>query len=187
MSTTQQPQQRLTTTTTKTQSQQPQQRPTITQTTLIAPPQRTSVLTQPPRAITTQPRASLITPAPAPITRLSTRISQAAQRPSQVIGIRQGAQRFVEERFVGERVVGVTENRLEARVVSTAVPQLNRTVKQIETFEEEPVIKEKIIEKPIEVVKEKKSELRNSLMFLTMLSSKDRLKKLSRRKSTLKE
>ena len=38
-----------------------------------------------------------------------------------------------------------------------------------------------------QLLKKKKSELRNSLMFLTMLSSKDRLKKLSRRKSTLKE
>jgi hypothetical protein len=40
-------------------------------------------------------------------------------RTSHVIGVKEGESRFIEERYVGERVVNITENRLQDRVVTT--------------------------------------------------------------------
>ena len=76
--------------------------------------------------------------------------------PSQVVGTREGQQRFVEERVTGSRVIGVTEQRLQERVIASQIPQPKTYVKQTEIIEEEPVIKEVIVEKPVEVIVEKK-------------------------------
>lgn len=64
--------------------------------------------------------------------------------------------RFTQERWVGERVVGVHERALEERIVSQTIPELRTHVNQVETFEDEPVIQERVIEKPVEVIKEKR-------------------------------
>jgi hypothetical protein len=61
-------------------------------------------------------------------------------RASQVIGIKEGQSRFLEERYVGERVVNVTTHALEERIISTAKPQMKSYVHEVETYEEEPVI-----------------------------------------------
>jgi len=82
--------------------------------------------------------------------------STSAERRARVVDIRQGGSKFVEERFVGERVVNVTEREMEQRVVSAQAPQMHTYVNEVELWDEEPVIKENIVEKPVEVIVEKK-------------------------------
>jgi hypothetical protein len=77
-------------------------------------------------------------------------------RNSHVIGVKQGESKFIEERYVGERVVNITENRLEERIISSQRPQARRSVKAVETWEDEPIIEEVVVEKEIEVIVEKK-------------------------------
>jgi hypothetical protein len=77
-------------------------------------------------------------------------------RNSHVIGVKEGETKFIEERYVGERVVNVYENRLEERVIQTKRPEARRSVKAVETWEDEPIIQERIVEKEVEVIVEKR-------------------------------
>lgn len=100
----------------------------------------------PPQRISSRPQTALQSRIGAP----SVRVSQTSQI------FPTGNSRFTQERFVGERIVGVHQHALEARVVSHQIPELRTHVNQVETFEDEPVIKENIIEKPVEVIREQK-------------------------------
>ena len=113
-----------------------------------------------PRSTTTTiPRISVVAPT---VVNQVTNVQQVRPSTTAYLGqgrlseIRDHGTKFIEERYVGERVVNITENRLEERVIQTAVPQLNRIVKQVETFEDEPIIQEKIVEKQVEIIVEKK-------------------------------
>jgi hypothetical protein len=75
---------------------------------------------------------------------------------SHVIETREGPSRFVEERYVGERVVNISERAMEQRLIHADRPQLHTYVNEVELWDEEPVVKENIVEKPVEVVVEKK-------------------------------
>jgi hypothetical protein len=55
---------------------------------------------------------------------------------------------------VGERITNITTNALEQRVISGKKPEMRRSVKAIETYEDDPIIQERIIEKEIEVIVE---------------------------------
>jgi hypothetical protein len=77
-------------------------------------------------------------------------------RTSQVIETREGPSRFVEERYIGERVTNVTERAMEHRLVHAERPQLHTYVNEVELWDEEPIVKENIIEKSVEVLVEKK-------------------------------
>lgn len=77
-------------------------------------------------------------------------------RASQVIGIKEGQSRFLEERYVGERVVNVTTKALEEKIVSTTKPEMKSYIHEVETYEDEPVIQEKVVEKKVEIIVEKK-------------------------------
>lgn len=61
-------------------------------------------------------------------------------RQSHVIEVKEGETRFLEERYVGERVVNVTTHALEERIISTAKPELHTRVTEVETWEDEPVV-----------------------------------------------
>jgi hypothetical protein len=77
-------------------------------------------------------------------------------RNSHVIDVKEGASKFIEERYIGERVVNITENRLEERIISSNRPEARRSVKAVETWEDEPIIQEVIVEKEVEVIVEKR-------------------------------
>ena len=79
---------------------------------------------------------------------------------SHIIAERLGEKKFVEERYVGERVIGVSERALEERIISTNKPEMKSYVREIEAIEEEPIIKERIVEKPVEVIVEKKVQVK---------------------------
>lgn len=89
---------------------------------------------------------------------LAPRLSTSSRniRGSTLIGVKEGQSRFIEERYVGERITNVTHRHLEERIVSTAKPELKSYVHEIETYEEEPEIRERIVEKEVEVLVEKK-------------------------------
>lgn len=69
---------------------------------------------------------------------------------------REGPSRFVEERYIGERVVNVSERAMEQRVIHGERPHLHTYVNEVELWDEEPIVKENIVEKPVEVLVEKK-------------------------------
>lgn len=77
-------------------------------------------------------------------------------RNSHVIGVKEGESRFIEERYIGERVVNITETRGEDRIISSKRPEARRSVKAVETWEDEPIIQEVYVEKQVEVIVEKK-------------------------------
>jgi hypothetical protein len=77
-------------------------------------------------------------------------------RSSQVIETREGPSRFVEERYVGERVTNVTERAMEHRLVHAERPHLHTYVNEVELWDEEPIVKENFVEKAVEVIVEKK-------------------------------
>ena len=77
-------------------------------------------------------------------------------RNSHVIGVKEGQSKFIEERYVGERVVNVTTHALEERIISSKRPEARRSVRAVETWEDEPIIQERIVEKEVEVIVEKK-------------------------------
>lgn len=77
-------------------------------------------------------------------------------RASHVIGFKEGQSRFLEERYVGERVVNVTTHALEERVISSNRREMKSYVNEVDTYEDEPVIQERIVEKEVEVIVEKR-------------------------------
>lgn len=91
-------------------------------------------------------------------TNLAPRLSTSSRniRGSTLIGVKEGQSRFIEERYVGERITNVTHRHLEERIVSTAKPELKSYVQEIETYEDEPEIRERIVEKEVEVLVEKR-------------------------------
>lgn len=78
------------------------------------------------------------------------------RRNSYVIEVQEGESTFLEERYIGERIVNVYETRGEERIVHTtrAEPQTRRV--EVETWEDEPIVQERIVEKQIEVIVEKR-------------------------------
>lgn len=78
------------------------------------------------------------------------------RRNSYVIEVKEGQSTFVEERYIGERIVNVTENRLEERIVHTTRPELQTRRVEVETWEDEPIVQERFIEKQVEVLVEKR-------------------------------
>jgi hypothetical protein len=77
-------------------------------------------------------------------------------RNSHIIEVKEGESRFVEERYIGERVVNITETRGEDRIISRSRPEARRSVKAVETWEDEPIIQEVFVDKHVEVIVEKK-------------------------------
>jgi len=77
-------------------------------------------------------------------------------RQSHVIGINQGEARFIEERYVGERIVNISTRQLEERVISGHRPEVRRSVRAVETYEDEPIIKEVYVDKEVEVIIERR-------------------------------
>ena len=77
-------------------------------------------------------------------------------RASHVVGIKEGQSRFLEERYVGERITNVTTHALEERIISTAKPEMKSYIHEVQTYEDEPVIKEVVVEKEVEVLVEKR-------------------------------
>ena len=77
-------------------------------------------------------------------------------RGSTLIGVKEGQSRFLEERYVGERITNVTHRHLEERIISSAKPEMRSYVHEVETYEDEPEIRERIVEKEVEVLVEKR-------------------------------
>lgn len=77
---------------------------------------------------------------------------------STVIGIKEGQSKFIEERYLGERITNITERPLEERVISSQKPlgQKSYIQEHVDTYEDEPVIKEVVVEKEVEVIVEKR-------------------------------
>jgi len=92
------------------------------------------------------------------ISTLAPRLSASSRniRGSTLIGVKEGQSRFLEERYVGERITNVTHRHLEERIVSTNKPELKSYVHEVETYEDEPEIRERVVEKQVEVLVEKK-------------------------------
>ena len=82
--------------------------------------------------------------------------SNRKPRNSRVVSTTEHEPRFIEERYVGERVINTYTRNLEERVISGQKPQMRRSVKEVDTWEDEPIIQERIVEKPVEVIVEKK-------------------------------
>jgi hypothetical protein len=78
------------------------------------------------------------------------------RRNSYVIEVKEGGPTFIEERYVGERIVNVYENRLEDRIVHSQIPNIQTKVREVETWEDEPIVQERVVEKPVEVLVEKR-------------------------------
>lgn len=75
-------------------------------------------------------------------------------RNSRLVATNEYEPRLIEQRYVGERITNITTNALEQRVISGKKPEMRRSVKAIETYEDDPIIQERIIEKEIEVIVE---------------------------------
>lgn len=82
--------------------------------------------------------------------------STRTMRPTTVIGVTESEPRFIEERYVGERITNITHRNLEERIVSSMRPEPRQYVQEIETYEDEPEVRERIVEKEVEVLVEKR-------------------------------
>lgn len=69
-----------------------------------------------------------------------------------------GPSRVIDSRIVGERISGVYENELAPRFFGTR-PEPRTSIARVETYDEEPVIQERIVEKPVEIIKERKVQV----------------------------
>ena len=78
------------------------------------------------------------------------------KRNSYVIEIKEGETTFLEERYIGERIVNITETRGEERIISSQRPEMQTYVKEIEIWEDEPIVQERFVDKHIEVLEEKR-------------------------------
>ena len=78
------------------------------------------------------------------------------KRNSYVIEVKEGQTTFLEERYVGERIVNITETRGEDRIISSQRPEMQTYVKEIEIWEDEPIVQERFVDKHIEVLEEKR-------------------------------
>jgi hypothetical protein len=77
-------------------------------------------------------------------------------RNSKVIATTEHEPRFIEERYIGERITNVTTHALEERIISGKKPQIRRSVQAVDTYEDDPIIQERIVEKQVDVIVEKR-------------------------------
>lgn len=78
------------------------------------------------------------------------------QRKSIVKGYNYGASVQIGENHFEGGIVDITENRLEAVVRQSAIPQSKMTVNEVSLQQEEAVIVERVVEKPIEITVQRK-------------------------------
>lgn len=77
-------------------------------------------------------------------------------RASFVKGVNVGESRLIRENRIEGGIVNVSERRGEAIVRSGVAPQAHTRVNTVETYSEEAVIVEKIVDKPVEVIVQRK-------------------------------